>query len=66
MSLSAAGVGGKNFCGFMGWLISGLFHIMYLVGFRTKPAVMLDWFLNYTSSERGSCVITTDPEIKIK
>ena len=44
----------------------GLIHIMFLVSFRTKLTVMLDWFLNYRISERGSRITTGDPEIKIK
>ncbi len=57
---------GKNLNGFLGWLMWGLIPIMYLVGFRTKPAVMLDWILNYMISERGSRIITGNSETKIK
>jgi len=57
--------GWKNICGFIGWLMRGLIHTMYLLGFRTKPAVMLDWYLSYMISEKGSCIITGDPETKI-
>jgi len=47
----AARVIGKNFSGFIGWLMWGLIPIMILLGFRTKLTVVFDWFLNCMISE---------------
>jgi len=41
-SLMAARVIGKNFSGFIGWLMWGLITIMFLLGFRTKLTVVFD------------------------
>lgn len=51
LSLMAARVIGKNFSGFIGWLMWGLIPIMILLGFRTKLTVVFDWFLNCMISE---------------
>ena len=44
----------------------GMVHILFLVGFRSKMVVMMDWVWNYLANERGACTITGDPELKVK
>jgi NADH dehydrogenase len=61
-----ASINGRTFSGFFGWLMWGLVHIMFLVGFRSKMVVMMDWIWNYLAHERGARTITGDPQIKVK
>jgi NADH dehydrogenase len=61
-----ASINGRNFSGFFGWLMWGVVHIMFLVGFRSKMVVMMDWVWNYLVNERGARTITGDPQLKVK
>jgi NADH dehydrogenase len=61
-----ASVNERTFGGFLGWLMWGLVHIMFLVGFRSKMVVMMDWVWNFLIHERGARTITGDPEMKVK
>jgi NADH dehydrogenase len=61
-----ASINGRTFSGFFGWMMWGLVHIMFLVGFRSKMVVMMDWFWNYLVHERGARAITGDPQVKVK
>ena len=61
-----ASINGKTFSGFFGWLMWGMVHIMFLVGFRSKMVVMMDWVWNYLVNERGARAITGDPELMVK
>jgi hypothetical protein len=44
--------------GFVAWLVWGLVHIYFLVGFRNPIAVALDWLWAYVSFQRGARLIT--------
>ena len=61
-----ASINDRTFSGFFGWLMWGVVHIMFLVGFRSKMVVMMDWVWNYLVNERGARTITGDPQLKIK
>jgi NADH dehydrogenase len=61
-----ASVNGRTFSGFLGWLAWGTVHLIYLVSFRNKVSVLLEWGRNYLASERSARLITGDPELKIK
>ena len=61
-----ASISGRTFSGFTGWLMWGLVHIMFLVGFRSKMVVMMDWVWNYLAYERGARAITGDPQMRVK
>ena len=63
---AVASIKGKTIGGFLGWLAWGLVHIMFLVGFRTKIVVMLDWIWNFFAHERGARILTGDPKISVK
>lgn len=54
-------VGDLNFIhvsGFIAWIIWATVHIFYLVGYRSRLAVMVEWMWNYVSFYRGSRLIT--------
>jgi NADH dehydrogenase len=50
-------IGGVRFKGFMAWLVWALVHIVYLVGFRNRVIVLLEWMWNYVTYKRGARVI---------
>ncbi len=61
-----ASINDRTFSGFLGWLMWGVVHIMFLIGFRSKMVVMMDWVWNYLVNERGARTITGDPQLKVK
>ena len=48
--------------GFIGWLVWCAAHIYYLIGFKNRIAVALDWTWSYLTFERGARLITGDIE----
>ncbi len=51
--------GGKlRFAGHLAWFLWLFVHIAYLVGFRNRISVMLQWAYNYVFFERGVRLIT--------
>ncbi len=61
-----ASINDRTFSGLLGWLMWGVVHILFLVGFRSKMVVMMDWVWNYLVNERGARIITGDPQLKVK
>jgi NADH dehydrogenase len=54
---------GFHLKGFIGWLVWSAAHIYYLIGFKNRIAVALDWIWSYLTFERGSRLITGDVEL---
>ncbi len=48
---------GWRLSGLLAWLLWGFAHIYFLIGFRNRLAVMLDWMWNYVTFERGARLI---------
>jgi NADH:ubiquinone reductase (H+-translocating) len=46
------------FSGVLAWLLWLVVHIMFLVGFRNRVAVLLEWAWSYITFERGARLIT--------
>lgn len=44
--------------GFLGWVLWCVAHIYFLIGFRNRIAVALDWTWSYLTFERGARLIT--------
>ena len=44
--------------GRIAWLLWGLVHVYFLIGFRNRIAVLLDWLWAYVTFQRGSRLIT--------
>ena len=44
--------------GLLAWLIWGFVHIGFLIGFRNRISVMLDWVWSYVTFGRGARLIT--------
>lgn len=47
-----------HFAGLFAWLLWLVVHIMFLVGFRNRVAVLLEWAWSYVTFERGARLIT--------
>jgi NADH dehydrogenase len=61
-SRAIADIKGMQFKGFIAWLMWLFLHIMFLIGFRNRFAVMIDWFWAYLTRERSARLITGDAE----
>jgi NADH dehydrogenase len=53
---------GFHLKGFIGWLVWCAAHIYYLIGFKNRIAVALDWTWSYLTFDRGARLITGDIE----
>ena len=51
-------VRGVSIHGFVAWVIWLFVHLMYLVGFRNRAAVLLQWGWSYLTWQRGARLIT--------
>jgi len=50
---AVARIGRRLFTGFLAWLIWLAVHIFFLIGFRSRIAVLIDWAWNYLFFERA-------------
>ncbi len=57
-SAAVAQVGKFEFTGFTAWLAWLGIHLIFLVGFRNKISVLLQWFYSYINYKRGARIIT--------
>lgn len=53
---------GFHLKGFIGWLVWSAAHIYFLIGFRNRVVVTLDWLWSYLTFERGARLITGEIE----
>ncbi len=51
---------GFHLKGFVGWVLWSAAHVYFLIGFRNRIAVTLDWLWSYLTFERGARLITGD------
>ena len=47
--------------GYLGWLLWLFIHILFLIGFRNRLSVMLQWAAAYLTYQRSVRLITRDP-----
>ena len=57
-----ADIRGWKFSGFVAWLMWTFLHVLLLIGFRNRFAVMFDWAWAYLTRERSARLITGDAE----
>jgi NADH dehydrogenase len=55
---AVADFGWLKVSGRFAWLLWGLVHIYFLIGFRNRVAVLLDWIWAYLTFQRGARLIT--------
>ncbi len=58
---AVADFGWVRLSGRLAWLLWGLVHIAFLIGFRNRIAVLLDWLWAYVTFKRGARLITFGP-----
>jgi NADH dehydrogenase len=62
----AAGVAqifGVELSGYLAWLAWLFIHILFLIGFRNRLIVMIDWAWAYLTYERGARLITGSDDL---
>jgi NADH dehydrogenase len=57
-SAAVAKVGSLEFDGFLAWVAWLFIHLIFLVGFRNKLAVLLQWTYSYFTYKRGARIVT--------
>jgi NADH dehydrogenase len=60
-SRAVAQIGRLRFGGAVAWLLWLVVHIFFLIGFRNRLAVMLDWAFAYITYQRSSRIILDGP-----
>jgi NADH dehydrogenase len=58
-SAAVAWIGKLHFSGFIAWLTWLLVHLVFLIGFRNRLAVLLQWTYSYFAYKRGARIITS-------
>lgn len=53
---------GLHFTGFIAWMMWLFLHIFFLIGFRNRVIVMMEWFWAYLTRERSARLITGDAD----
>jgi NADH dehydrogenase len=59
---AVAAVGRVRLTGLLAWLAWLFVHIYFLIGFRNRLAVLLQWAWSYLTFERGARLITETAE----
>jgi NADH:ubiquinone reductase (H+-translocating) len=55
---AVAQVGGFKLTGFVAWLVWCIAHIYFLIGFRNRLSVAMNWLWSYVTFQRGTRLIT--------
>jgi NADH:ubiquinone reductase (H+-translocating) len=55
---AVAQVGACKLSGLVAWLLWSLAHVYFLIGFRNRLAVAMNWCWNYVTFQRGTRLIT--------
>ena len=59
---AVADIAGLHFAGIVAWLMWLFVHIFFLIGFRNRFIVMVEWAWVYLRNDRGARLITGDVE----
>jgi NADH dehydrogenase len=57
---AVADIHGLRFGGFLAWIIWVFVHILYLIGFKNRVLVMIQWAWAYVGQRRSNRLITGD------
>jgi NADH dehydrogenase len=58
-SKAVAQIGKLKLTGFIAWVAWLILHLVFLIGFRNKVAVMIQWIYSYFAYKRGARIIAT-------
>ena len=59
---AVADIGGLHVSGLLAWLMWLFVHILFLIGFRNRFIVIIEWAWMYLRNDRGARLITGDVE----
>ena len=57
-SAAVAEIGGRKLSGYPAWLAWLAVHLLFLIGFRNKFSVLMQWTYSYFTYKRGARIIT--------
>ena len=63
VSVSVAQFSRFSLSGYFAWLAWLFIHILFLIGFRNRLLVMIQWAWSYLTYERGARLITGSNEL---
>lgn len=63
---AVAQVVGLQLKGTLAWLLWAVVHVMFLISFRNRFAVMLQWAWSYLFFDRGARLITGPKKVRVK
>ncbi len=63
---AVADIRGLKLSGFFAWLMWSVIHILFLIGFRNRLHVFVEWMWHYFTYKRGVRLITDRPEEPIE
>jgi NADH:ubiquinone reductase (H+-translocating) len=55
---AVADFGRARASGYLAWLLWGMVHVFFLIGYRNRIAVLMEWLWAYVSFHRGARLIT--------
>jgi NADH:ubiquinone reductase (H+-translocating) len=61
-SAAVAQVGKIHLSGLLAWLAWLMIHLVFLVGFRNKIAVLFQWFYSYLTYKRGARIVVGEKD----
>jgi NADH dehydrogenase len=61
-SAAVAFVGRLHLTGFIAWVAWLFIHLVFLIGFRNRLAVLLQWTYSYFTYKRGARIVTSLPQ----
>jgi NADH:ubiquinone reductase (H+-translocating) len=63
---AVADLGRVKLSGFPAWFVWAFIHILYLIGFRNRLVVMIQWAWAYLMYQRGVRLITGHPRVPLR
>lgn len=63
---AVAAVGNLRFFGFTAWTLWAVIHIAFIVGFRNRTRVLLEWFFNWLLSNRDARLIIGNERPRVR
>ena len=54
-------IGNIEVSGFLAWLFWSAIHILYLIGYRSKILVVIEWIFSYLLNKKGTRLIYREP-----
>ena len=60
-SSAIADFGWLRVSGLLAWLLWGVVHIFFLIGFRNRVSILIEWIWAYLTYQRGARLITGPP-----